>query len=387
MRRYTKTLCLFWSVSVSAEMEYRANFVLSCLTTLLTLGGALFTVGLLFQNGHTPGGYSWPAALTVLGVYTLLDGLQQSVLAPNRTALTEYVREGTLDFVLLKPIDAGWRLGLGPVDALRGGVAVALGSVILYAVGFALATLTIWFVKLYNITIAMAALLEAGRYPIQAYPAVYRAFFTAVLPVAFMTSVPAAALRGEAGAAWLVGLAAVAAGSLVVSCLFWRFARVRVLRSIPRSRAAALPSGVRIRVPSRLPRHVPAELSFRRVSSCPQDPGRPGGDQADQPPGGGRVGGQRAVRGARDPGADGGAGFQGPRQHPPLAADTARHAAGLVCGGLGRGADRRPGAGGVDGLARTAGNTGRRGAGARSRAVGRRRRFCRRLCRRGRVVA
>ena len=251
MRRYTKTFCLFWSVSVSAEMEYRANFVLSCLTTLLTLGGALFTVGLLFQNGHTPGGYSWPAALTVLGVYTLLDGLQQSVLSPNRTALTEHVREGTLDFVLLKPIDtqfwmslrrfspwgltdvaaglgllgyAGWRLGLGPVDALRGGVAVALGSVILYAVGFALATLTIWFVKLYNITIAMAALLEAGRYPIQAYPAVYRAFFTAVLPVAFMTSVPAAALRGEAGAAWLAGLAAVAAGSLVVSCLFWRFA-------------------------------------------------------------------------------------------------------------------------------------------------------------------
>ena len=67
MRRYTKTFCLFWSVSVSAEMEYRANFVLSCLTTLLTLGGALFTVGLLFQNGHTPGGYSWPAALTGLG--------------------------------------------------------------------------------------------------------------------------------------------------------------------------------------------------------------------------------------------------------------------------------------------------------------------------------
>ncbi len=251
MRRYFKTLGLFWAVSVSAEMAYRTNFLITSLTTLLTLAGALFTIGLLFQNGHTPGGYSWPAALTVLGVYTLLDGLQQSLLAPNRTALTEHVRDGTLDFVLLKPVDAqfwmsmrrfspwgltdvaaglgllgyaGWRLEISPLGALSGGVAVVLGGVILYAVGFMLATLTVWFVKLYNITIAMAALLEAGRYPIQAYPAVYRTFFTAVLPVAFMTSVPAAALRGEAGAGWLLGLAVVSGGLFAASCAFWRFA-------------------------------------------------------------------------------------------------------------------------------------------------------------------
>ena len=134
MRRYTKTLGLFWSVSVAAEMEYRANFVLSCLTTLLTLGGALFTVGLLFQNGHTPGGYSWPAALTVLGVYTLLDGLQQSVLAPNRTALTEYVREGTLDFVLLKPIDTQFWMSLRRFSPW-GLTDVAAGTLVINATG------------------------------------------------------------------------------------------------------------------------------------------------------------------------------------------------------------------------------------------------------------
>ena len=232
-------------------MEYRVNFLLSCLATLLTLGGSLFTIGLLFQNGHTPGGYSWPAALTVLGVYTLLDGVQQSVLAPNRTALTEHVRSGTLDYVLLKPIDgqfwlstrrfspwgltdvvaglgllgvAAWQLKARPVDVGVGAVAVALGAVILYAVGYLLATLTIWFVKLYNITIAMAALLEAGRYPIEAYPWAYRAFFTLVLPVAFMTSVPAGALRGEAGFGWLLGLAAVAGGLFLAARGFWALA-------------------------------------------------------------------------------------------------------------------------------------------------------------------
>jgi len=71
---------------------------------------------------------------------------------------------------------------------------------------------------------AMSSLLEAGKYPVFAYPAAYRVFFTAVLPVAFMTTVPAQAMRGEASAWWLVGLLGVSLGLLAGSIGFWRFA-------------------------------------------------------------------------------------------------------------------------------------------------------------------
>ena len=255
MRRYLRAWGLFWVTSLAAEIEYRLNFWLTLVTTGMMLGGSLFTLSLLFSGGYEPGGYAWAEALTVLGVYMVLDGVQQCVLAPNRTRLTEQVRDGALDYVLLKPFDAQfwlslrrfspwgltdvlaglavlgwatWRIGgtAGEI-ALRwavGLVAVCLGAVVLYAVGFALATLTVWFVKLYNVTMAMAALLEAGRYPIAAYPAAYRVFFTAVLPVAFMTSVPADALRGAAGWGWLLGLAGVAAGSLLLCRWFFSFA-------------------------------------------------------------------------------------------------------------------------------------------------------------------
>ena len=45
MQRYLTTLRLFWSTSVAAEAEYRINFVLALLSSLLSLGGSLFGMG------------------------------------------------------------------------------------------------------------------------------------------------------------------------------------------------------------------------------------------------------------------------------------------------------------------------------------------------------
>lgn len=158
-----------------------------------------------------------------------------------------------MDFVLLKPIDAQFWLSVrrfsiwGLPNLLFGvglmayavmhleprpawwGVALlvptlACAITILYAMGYILSTITIWFVKIENITHTMQALLEAGRYPIAAYPPAYRVFFTAVVPVAFMTTVPAEAVMGRAGWTTLALTFAIAVGMLMISRLFWRFA-------------------------------------------------------------------------------------------------------------------------------------------------------------------
>jgi len=87
-----------------------------------------------------------------------------------------------------------------------------------------LATTSIWFVKTWNVTEVLRAALSAGRYPISAYPPGLRTLFTVVLPVAFLTTVPAEALLGRASSHWLLLSLAVAAGSLLLSRWFWRFA-------------------------------------------------------------------------------------------------------------------------------------------------------------------
>ncbi|WP_117236735.1 ABC transporter permease [Thermus sediminis] len=230
--RYLRVLRLFLLTSLAAEMEYRGNFLLGLLSSLLTLFGALFGLLLLYQGGYRPGGWALEEALLVLAAFTLLQGLASTLLAPNLNRIVEHVQQGTLDFVLLKPLDpqfwlssrtfspwglgdfllgaglllyAGARLELSPGDYARFALYFAFGALTLYSLWFLLATTSIWFVKIYNVTEVLRGLLEAGRFPVGAYPALYRVFFTFVVPVAFLTTVPAEAALGRGEAPFLAG--------------------------------------------------------------------------------------------------------------------------------------------------------------------------------------
>jgi ABC-2 type transport system permease protein len=253
VKRYLNILRIFWSASVSAEMEYRANFIMAALSSVMTLAGTVLMLFLFYRTGYEMGGWAWRDALAVVGAFTFLEGMQATFMAPNRTRVTEYVREGTLDFVLIKPVDSQFWLSVRSVSlwgvpnivlglailvyvaitretpptvvgVLLAAATLAMAVLVLYSLGYLLSTISIWYVKLYNITMAMQALVETGRYPIPAYPAAYQVFFTFVLPVAFMTTVPAQFLTGRGTALWLLGATAVCAALLFLSVAFWRYA-------------------------------------------------------------------------------------------------------------------------------------------------------------------
>lgn len=251
MQRYLKVIRLFWSAAISAEMEYRFNFIIATLSSLGNLAGSIFGLFLFYRTGYSFPGWSWDAALIVLGIFTLLQGFSATFLAPNLNRIVRHVQEGTLDFVLLKPIRsqfwlsthtlspwglpdlifgciiigyAGKRLGLGIDDYLLSIFPLGCGLVILYSLWFMLGSTSIWFVKIYNVTEVLRGLLEAGRYPIVAYPAAYRVFFTFVVPVAFLTTVPAQAMLGESRLSWFMGAVFLAGVLFFISTWFWRFA-------------------------------------------------------------------------------------------------------------------------------------------------------------------
>ncbi|BBD64661.1 hypothetical protein NIES4072_16760 [Nostoc commune NIES-4072] len=251
MQRYLKVLRLFWSAAIAAELEYRINFFIATLSSLGNLAGSLFGLFLFYRKGYTFSGWSWDAALVVLGIFTLLQGFSATFLASNLNRIVRHVQEGTLDFILLKPIRsqfwlsthtlspwglpdiifgsiiigyAGKRLGVGIDDYLLGVLPLLFSFVILYSLWFMLGAMSIWFVKIYNVTEVLRGLLEAGRYPIAAYPNAYRFFFTFVMPVAFLTTVPAQALLGRSEISWLIGAAILAVALFFASTWFWRFA-------------------------------------------------------------------------------------------------------------------------------------------------------------------
>ena len=101
MQRYFKTIRLFWSTAFASQLEYQLNFLIELLAMLGTLLGSIFILSLFFTGGRQLGDWTWESALVIQGVYTFLDGLTNALLRPNLTEIVNYVREGTLDYVLL----------------------------------------------------------------------------------------------------------------------------------------------------------------------------------------------------------------------------------------------------------------------------------------------
>ena len=251
MGRYFHVLKLFWGAAIAAELEYRINFVLAAVSSLGNLAGSLFGLFLFYRPGYRFSGYSWEEALVVLGIFTLLQGFSSTFLEPNLSRIVDRVQQGTLDFVLLKPISSQFWLSANTVspwgipDVIFGAVlllyaanklgveignyfltAIPLlfGTITLYSIWFMLGATSIWFVKISNVTEVLQGLLEAGRFPMAAYPAAYRFFFTFVVPVAFLTTVPAEAMLGRGEIVWIAGAGILAIGLLFLSRYFWQFA-------------------------------------------------------------------------------------------------------------------------------------------------------------------
>lgn len=250
MRRHIKTIWLFLYSAFSVELEYRTNFFLACTSSLLNLAGSMFALSLFFRIAGDLGGWTWEEALVVMGLFTFLDGVATAWLRPNLSEIVRYVQEGTLDFILVKPFDsqiwlstrhvsvwgfpnvlfglalifyAGFRIGLSPVQYLAGIPTVAFGVIILYSLWFLIAATSVFFVKVHNATFVLRNILEAGRYPVGAYPTVYRFVFTFVLPVAFLTTVPAEAMLGRADAGGMAAMVLLATTLFAAARFFWRF--------------------------------------------------------------------------------------------------------------------------------------------------------------------
>jgi ABC-2 type transport system permease protein len=85
-------------------------------------------------------------------------------------------------------------------------------------------TLAFWFVKVDNLAELFNAFYEAGRFPISVYRGLLRAFLTFVIPIAFITTIPAATLLGRAGTTDITWALALAAVLFVFSNRFWNFA-------------------------------------------------------------------------------------------------------------------------------------------------------------------
>jgi len=233
------------------ELAYRANFFAQLFESLLELGTAIAGLAVVFSYTSTLGGWTPDQVLALVGVFFLVGGAIRLMIQPSLEQLIESVRDGTLDFTLVKPEDAQllssiqrveiWKLtdvGLGigvlafalvrlgaRVGAPQAaGFAAALiaGGVIVYSFWMILATSAFWLVRVENILMVFQSMYEAGRWPVSIYPGWLRFALTFIVPVAFAVTVPAQALAGRLTWQVLAGSWVFAAALFTAARLFWR---------------------------------------------------------------------------------------------------------------------------------------------------------------------
>jgi ABC-2 type transport system permease protein len=250
VRRRTVVATLL-RVGALFELQYRVNFFLQLFQSVVALATAVAVILLVFLYTPSLGGWSPWELMVVVGVHTALGGVIRALIQPSMQRLMEDIREGTLDFVLTKPVDAQllvsvrqvsvWQLvdvvvGLGVVVValtqlgLGIGVehvavflaALALGAVMIYCLWMVITTGAFWIVRMEHVAELFNGLYQAGRWPVGLYPGWLRVLFTALVPLAFAVTLPAEALTGRAGWLALGGAALFTTVLVAFTRWFWR---------------------------------------------------------------------------------------------------------------------------------------------------------------------
>jgi ABC-2 type transport system permease protein len=249
--RTLRLAAVFARVVVMNEIQYRANFFLQILQSLVALGIGLVVLGLVLSYVDDLRGWTGPQLLAVLGTYTIMGGFVRVVLRPNLIRLMEDVREGTLDYVLTKPVDAqvlvsirmvhiwhgvdvliGAAVLMVAVAGMDGGLSVpnvlgflvclVLGALMIYSLLTALASAAFLFIRVEPILELFDGVYQAGRWPIGIYPGWLRMGLTFVVPIGVAVTVPSEALTGRLSGAGLLGFVGLAAALFLGTRLVWK---------------------------------------------------------------------------------------------------------------------------------------------------------------------
>ncbi len=252
-RKYLKVYTKFLHTSLASELEYKTNILIDLITAILSLIGSIFLLSIFFQSNGSIGGWKFEEALIIQGIYTILNGITNTWFNPNLTEIVKHIREGTLDFVLLKPIDSQFFISLKKINP-SGFLEIMLGFCllffcirinqinlnlsfmtlffitiicsicILYSLWFFISTTTIWFVKTWNAIEVLRSFLYIGRFPLNSFSFSLRIFFSVFIPIAFITTIPSEVFLGLSQLWKILLEIIVAAVFLTTSRKFWLFA-------------------------------------------------------------------------------------------------------------------------------------------------------------------
>lgn len=252
LKRYLAIYAALWKNSVAREMSFKGNFILWIVVELLWLGLQLCFVSVIFSQTNSVGTWTQWQMVLLVGASNFIQQVYQAFFLTNCTNLSELIRTGKMDFLLLLPVNTRFIVSLRQVDLgafvnalfavcvmmfaaaklhlqptfaqLAGfGVLCVVGILIHYSLMFMLAAISFWTVRAQGIVWGYYNLFNIARMPDEAFRGAFKAFFTFALPVLLVSNVPVRVLADKitspSSLLALLGLGVVWA---LISEWFWR---------------------------------------------------------------------------------------------------------------------------------------------------------------------
>jgi ABC-2 type transport system permease protein len=226
LSRYLSIYAALWKNSVAREMSFKSNFLLWILVEVLWFGLQLSFISVLYLHTEHIGTWTkWQVVLLIGGSHFIQQVFQAFFLV-NCTNLSELIRSGKLDFLLLLPVNTRFLVSFRQVDLgafVNATFAVAvmayaarqlhlaptllqvlgflalcvLGIVIHYSLMFLLASISFWTVRAQGIVFGYYNLFNIARMPDEAFRGLFKAVFTFALPMLLVSNVPVRLLANK----------------------------------------------------------------------------------------------------------------------------------------------------------------------------------------------
>jgi ABC-2 type transport system permease protein len=252
LTRYAGIYAALWRNSVTRETMFKGNFLLWIVVEIIWFALQLSFIGVIYLHTDKIGSWTKWQVVLLVGASHFIQQIYQTFFLINCVNLSELVRNGKLDFLLMLPVNARFVVSLRQVDLgglvnaisavavmiyaalqipiaptvmqLAGFLALCLvGILIHYCLMFMLATVSFWTVRAQGIVYGYYNLFNIARMPDEAFRGVFKAVFTFVLPVLLVSNVPVRVLTNTLDSrVWLLLLVGMALLCAVVSEWVWR---------------------------------------------------------------------------------------------------------------------------------------------------------------------
>src|SRR5262252_6386221 len=116
LKRYLTVYAALWKNSVTRETMFKGNFLMWIVVEMLWFGLQLSFISVLYLHTDQIGTWTKWQVVMLIGASHFIQQMFQAFFLINCTNLSELVRTGKLDFLMLLPVNTRFVVSLRQVD-------------------------------------------------------------------------------------------------------------------------------------------------------------------------------------------------------------------------------------------------------------------------------